>query len=77
MHELGIDGKLYKAVGDAPVVDIMAETDYERRLAELRRKQKDIPPTNESAPAGRPSKSKVEGEGNYFQFHIRYFKLMI
>lgn len=61
MHELGLDGKMYKAVGDAPNVIVpSADSEYERRLNELRRKQKDIVPIDAPV-AGRPSKQTTEG----------------
>lgn len=65
MQDIGLDGKKYKAVGEAPRVNVLAEgeSEYEKRLAELRRKQKDISSTSlDAPPAGRPSKAKDEGK---------------
>lgn len=61
MHELGLDRKKYQAVGDAPkVLGSSAELEYERRLAELRHKQKGIVPVDAPV-AGRPSKPESKG----------------
>jgi hypothetical protein len=68
MRELGLDRKKYQAVGDAPkVLGSSAELDYERRLAELRHKQKGIVPVDAPV-AGRPSKPESEDVTETFHY---------
>lgn len=52
--EMGLEGKHYKGVGGV---------DYEQKLAELRRKQRQLqPPQPPQPPAGKPSKGNSAEE---------------